>query len=101
MDMPSSELALPMLGMMILTLLVWAFMFIRRISFAQSNNIDIEDFKTPADVQSLIPGAACFAQPYSLFLQQGCAPVCGLYAVGDCPLDHGRQGVPFCALRCF
>ena len=57
MNMPSAELALPMLGMMILTLLVWVFMFIRRISFAQSNNIDIEDFKTPADVQSLIPGA--------------------------------------------
>ena len=56
MNILSNELALPMLGMMVLTLLVWVFMFIRRISFAQSNNIDIEDFKTPADVQSLIPG---------------------------------------------
>jgi hypothetical protein len=56
-NMPSTELALPMLGMMILTLLVWVFMFIRRISYAQSNKIDIEDFKTPADVQALIPGA--------------------------------------------
>lgn len=57
MNMPSTELALPMLGMMILTLLVWVFMFIRRISYAQSNKIDIEDFKTPADVQALIPDA--------------------------------------------
>lgn len=57
MNMPSTELALPMLGMMILTLLVWVFMFIRRISYAQSNKIDIEDFRTPADVQALIPDA--------------------------------------------
>jgi hypothetical protein len=57
MNMPSAELALPMLGMMILTLLVWVFMFIRRISYAQSNKIDIEDFRTPADVQALIPDA--------------------------------------------
>ena len=56
MNMPSAELALPMLGMMILTLLVWVLMFIRRVSFAQSNKIDIEDFKTPADTQALIPG---------------------------------------------
>jgi hypothetical protein len=56
-NMPSTELALPMLGMMILTLLVWVFMFIRRISYAQSNKIDIEDFRTPADVQALIPDA--------------------------------------------
>ena len=56
MNMPSAALALPMLGMMILTLLVWVYMFIRRVSFAQSNKIDIEDFKTPADVQALMPG---------------------------------------------
>lgn len=56
MNMPSAALALPMLGMMILTLLVWVYMFIRRVSFARSNKIDIEDFKTPADVQALMPG---------------------------------------------
>jgi hypothetical protein len=57
MNMPSAELAQPMLGMMVLTLLVWVFMFIRRIGYAQSNKIDIEDLKTPADMQALIPGA--------------------------------------------
>ena len=51
----SSALALPMLGMMIVTLLVWVFMFIQRIGFAQSHTLDIEQFKTPADVQALIP----------------------------------------------
>jgi len=56
MNMPSAALALPMLGMMILTLLVWVYMFIRRVSFARSNKIDIENFKTPADVQALMPG---------------------------------------------
>ena len=56
MTMPSVDLALPMLGMMILTLLVWVSMFIQRVSFARRNKIDIEDFKTPADVQALMPG---------------------------------------------
>ena len=51
-----AELALPMLGMMLLTLLVWVYMFIQRVRFAQSHRIDIEKFKTPADVQALIPG---------------------------------------------
>ena len=54
MDMPT-DLALPMLGMMVLTLLVWVVMFIQRVSFAQSNKLDIEQFKTPADVQALVP----------------------------------------------
>jgi len=54
MEMPT-YLALPMLGMMVLTLLVWVVMFIQRVSFAQSNRLDIEQFKTPADVQALVP----------------------------------------------
>jgi len=54
MDM-STDLALPMLGMMVLTLLVWVFMFIQRVGYAQSQKLDIEQFKTPADVQVLVP----------------------------------------------
>lgn len=56
LDSPS--LALPMLGVMVLTLLVWAFMFIQRVGFARSNKLDIEQFKTPADVQALVPADA-------------------------------------------
>jgi len=56
--MPSTELALPMLGMMVLTLLVWLYMFIQRVGFAQANKVDIEQFKTPADVQALVPDDA-------------------------------------------
>jgi hypothetical protein len=54
--MPTTELALPMLAMMVLTLLVWLYMFVVRVGFAQKNKLDIEQFKTPADVQALIPG---------------------------------------------
>ena len=56
MTMATTELALPMLGMMLLTLLVWLYMFVTRVGFAQKNKLDIEQFKTPADVQALIPG---------------------------------------------
>ncbi len=55
MNMPTAALALPMLGMMVLTLLVWVYMFIQRVGFARSHKIDIEQFKTPADVQALVP----------------------------------------------
>ena len=55
MTMPTADLALPMLGMMVLTLLVWLYMFVQRVGFAQSNKLDIEQFKTPADVQALVP----------------------------------------------
>lgn len=56
MTLVSNGLALPMLGMMLLTLFVWVFMFSKRIRYAQTHKLDIEEFKTPADVQALIPG---------------------------------------------
>lgn len=56
MTITTTELALPMLGMMLLTLLVWLTMFVTRVGFARKNRLDIEQFKTPADVQALIPG---------------------------------------------
>ena len=55
MNMLSNELANPMLGMLVLTMLVWVFLFIQRVGYASANKLDIEDFKTPADVASLIP----------------------------------------------
>lgn len=61
MNLPTTDLALPMLGMMLLTLLVWVYLFIQRVGFAQSNNLDIELFKTPADVQTLVPAHASSA----------------------------------------
>jgi len=56
MNMPSTALALPMMGMLILTMLVWIFLFVQRLGYASANKIDAEEMKTPADVQALIPG---------------------------------------------
>jgi len=51
----SNELALPMLGMMALTLAVWIVMFVQRLGYATANKIDAQDMKTPAMVQALLP----------------------------------------------
>jgi hypothetical protein len=56
MNMLSNELAMPMLGMLALTMLVWIYLFIQRVAYATGHKIDIEEFKTPGDVASLIPG---------------------------------------------
>ena len=55
MNLLSTELALPMLAMMVLTLVVWVIMFIKRLGYATANKIDAEDMKTPAMVQSVLP----------------------------------------------
>lgn len=55
MDAFSNELALPMLSMMVLTLLVWLFMFVQRVGYANANKLDIESMKSPQDVMALIP----------------------------------------------
>jgi hypothetical protein len=56
MTMATTELALPMLGMMLLTLLVWLYLFVGRVGYARRHKLDIEQFKTPAAVQALMPG---------------------------------------------
>ncbi len=53
----NDALAMPMLGMLLLTMLVWIYMFIQRVGYAQGHGIDIEEFKTPGDTASLIPGS--------------------------------------------
>lgn len=49
-------LALPVLATLLLTLLVWIYLFIQRISYSRAHGIDIEHFKTPGDTAALIPG---------------------------------------------
>ena len=61
MEMINSQLALPIAGMMTLTLLVWICVFVQRVGYATANKIDIEAFKTPADVQMLIPAESSSA----------------------------------------
>jgi hypothetical protein len=55
MDILSNELASPILAMLVLTMLVWIYMFIQRIGYATANKLDIEGFKDPRDVAALIP----------------------------------------------
>ena len=54
----TTELALPMASMMLLTLVVWIVMFIKRIGYMQAHNVDVEQMKSPSDTQALIPGDA-------------------------------------------
>lgn len=51
----STELALPMLAVMILTLVVWIVMFVQRLGYATANKIDAQEMKTPAMIQALLP----------------------------------------------
>ena len=55
MNLPSSDLALPLMGMLSLTMVVWIFMFIRRIGYVSANNLDAESMKSPGGLKELIP----------------------------------------------
>ena len=56
MNTLDNALALPVLATLVLTLLVWSYLFIQRISYARGHGINIEAFKTPGDTATLIPG---------------------------------------------
>ena len=51
----TNSLAFPMLDMMLLTMVVWIYMFIQRVGYATANNLDIESMKSPQDIVGLIP----------------------------------------------
>jgi hypothetical protein len=55
MNTPTFALSIPLLGMLTLTMLVWMFMFVKRMSYITANKIDAADMKTPEQVQNLIP----------------------------------------------
>ena len=42
--------------MLLLTLLVWTYLFVQRIGYSRAHGIDIEKFKTPGDAALLVPG---------------------------------------------
>ena len=56
MNEVNNALALPILATLLLTLLVWIYLFVQRIGYSRANDIDIEAFKTPGDTAELIPG---------------------------------------------
>lgn len=45
----------PFVGMLVLTMVVWVFMFIKRLSFFSANNIDPEQVSTPDKLKDLVP----------------------------------------------
>jgi len=47
----------PFLAAMLLTLLVWVYMYIRRISFLRSNAIDPKDLEVPGALAEISPAA--------------------------------------------
>lgn len=61
MDVVDTGLALPMAGMMTLTLAVWVYLFVQRMSYISANKIDAQDLKTPVQVQTLIPAESSSA----------------------------------------
>lgn len=58
MELFNAELALPMAALMCLTLLVWVYLFVRRIGYVNAHGIDAQALQTPAAVEALIPGPA-------------------------------------------
>ncbi len=45
----------PFFGMMLLTLLVWVLMYVRRLSFLQREGLDAQAFVTPEKITALVP----------------------------------------------
>ena len=51
------NLLLPFFGMMLLTFLVWVYMYFRRITWIIKNDIATEKLKTPESLNQIIPEA--------------------------------------------
>jgi hypothetical protein len=47
----------PFFALMLLTLLVWVYMYVRRIHFLQANDIDPKDLEVPGALAQLTPAA--------------------------------------------
>lgn len=61
MEVVNTGLALPMAGMLGLTLVVWIRLFVQRIGYMNANGVDVELMKSPANTQELIPAEASTA----------------------------------------
>ena len=55
MNLTNESLAMPLLGMFTLTMLVWVYMFVRRMSYITAHKLNAQDMKTPSAVEDLIP----------------------------------------------
>lgn len=59
--MSNSGILLPFFGVMLLTLVVWIYMYIRRTSYLVGNRIDLRKVDTPEKAASIIPGSVSLA----------------------------------------
>ena len=53
--MQGKEIFAPFIGMMILTFVVWVFMYVRRISFLHRNKVYTQKLTTPERLAEIIP----------------------------------------------
>ena len=59
--MKSSDILLPFFGVMLLTLVVWMYMYIRRTSYLMRQKIDLRTVDTPEKAASVVPGEISLA----------------------------------------
>jgi len=55
--MQGDEIFAPFIGMLLLTLIVWIFMYVRRVHFISAHRIDPQRFTTPEKAVEIIPEA--------------------------------------------
>jgi hypothetical protein len=54
-DIDQSAILVPFIGMMLLTLLVWVYMYVRRLGYLFSHGIDAQSVATPEKAARIIP----------------------------------------------
>lgn len=53
--MQQADIFTPFMGLMFLTMLVWVYMYARRLSYLTKNNIDAQAVRTPEQLNALLP----------------------------------------------
>ena len=66
-----NPLFLPAVNLILITIIVWTIMFVRRLSVATANNIDPQDMSTPEQVSSVLDAktnapANCFKNLFEM-----------------------------------
>jgi len=51
----NEEILLPFFGTMMLTLLVWLYMYVKRLAYIAANDVDIQSLPTPEAIQANLP----------------------------------------------
>ncbi len=59
--MSNSTILLPFFGVILLTLVVWTYMYVRRISYLSREKIDLRKVDTPEKAATVVPGTVSLA----------------------------------------